>query len=82
MQKKTFEIIENNNQRVDVYLSSALDLTRSHVKKLCDDGFVVINDIISKSNKILKRGDVVIVTLPGIKNLDIEPENIPIEIIY
>ncbi len=82
MQNKTFQIIENNNQRVDVFLASKLEYTRSHIKKLCDDGFVFVNNAVAKSNKILKIGDVVLVSLHEAKNLDIAPENIPIDIIY
>lgn len=82
MQRKNFQIIDNNNLRVDIYLATQLDVTRSYVKKLCDGGFVEVNENVSKCNKILKLGDVVCVTLPETKNLDIEPENIPIDIIY
>lgn len=69
-------------ERVDVFLSKKLDLTRSNIKKICDDGFLSINDKIVKSNKLLKHGDVVVFCLPEVKNLDLEPENIPIDIIY
>lgn len=82
MQKKIFQITKSNNQRVDVYLSSEIDLTRSHIKRLCDSDSVFVNGKPSKSNKILKDGDTVEVTLPEVVNLDIEPENIPIDIIY
>ena len=68
--------------RVDVYLSSALELTRSHIKKLCDDGNLLINGKLSKSNKLLKFGDEIKITLPENKNLDVEPEDIPLKIVY
>jgi 23S rRNA pseudouridine1911/1915/1917 synthase len=82
MQKKTFQITTNSNERVDVFLSLELNLTRSRVKKLCDDGFVFVNDKLSKSNKMLKTGDMVSVELPEVQNSDIVPENIPIDIVY
>lgn len=82
MQNKTFQITNNTNQRVDVFLSSVLDFTRSHIKKLCDDGFVIVNQAVSKANKIIKNGDVVSVLLPEAKSLDVEPQNIPIDIVY
>lgn len=68
--------------RADVYLAEELNLTRSHVKKLCDDGCLSVNGKTSKSNKVLKSGDLIEITLPDNKNLDIEPENIPINIVY
>ena len=73
---------ENVGKRVDVYLASTLGLTRSHIRKLCDEGNLIVNSKISKSNKILKENDVVEFVQPQIKKLDIEPEDIPIDIVY
>ena len=72
----------NDCVRVDVYLASCIELTRSRIKKLCDDGCVLVNKKVIKSNKILKVGDIIEVNLPEVKNLELVPENIPIEIVY
>ena len=83
MEKKTFLITEkHNNLRVDVSLSQITDLTRSHVKKLCDDGNVLINGEVSKCNKIVKTGDEITVSLPEAKCYDAVAEDIPIKIVY
>lgn len=82
MQNNTFEITNNDNLRVDVYLAGVLDFTRSHIKKLCDDGNVSVNEKPVKSNKVLKNGDIVKVCLPEVKNLDVEPVDIPLNIVY
>jgi 23S rRNA pseudouridine1911/1915/1917 synthase len=84
MKNKIFQITVSDcdGERVDVFLSKQLDLTRSNIKKLCDDGCLTINNKVSKSNKIIKNGDIVYFTIPEVKNLDAEPENIPIDIIY
>ncbi len=82
MQKKTFNITENINVRVDVYLAEQVDFTRSHIKKLCDDGYLLVNGKIAKSNKVLKIGDFIELTLPDNKNLDAEPCDIPLNIVY
>ena len=68
--------------RVDVFLADATGFTRSHVKKLCDDGHVFLNGKAIKSNKIVKTGDEVELDLPDVVDLDIAPENIPIKIVY
>ena len=73
---------EDENKRADVFLSEKSGKTRSYIKNLCDEGFLKINGKISKSNKILKTGDNVGLNIPETKNLDIEPQNIPIKIIY
>ncbi len=73
---------ENAGQRIDVFLTSVLDITRSHIKKLCDEGKVLVNDKPVKANKTLKINDFISVVVPEVKNLDAIPENIPIDIIY
>ncbi len=77
-----FQISNEENVRVDVFLSEKLDATRSHIKKLCDDGCVKINGKISKSSKILKNTDLVEVCMPDNKNLDVEPKDLPLNIVY
>lgn len=81
MEKKTIQVT-NSAIRVDVYLAEKLEYTRSRVKKLCDDGNLTINGKLAKPNKVLKVGDVIQIVLPEVVNLDLEPENIPIDIVY
>ena len=68
--------------RLDVFLSENLEFTRSRIKKLCDDGNVLVNGRIEKANKVIKSGDQIQVNVPENKNLDLAPENIPLTIIY
>lgn len=82
MQVKTFNITQSQNERIDVYLASQLDLTRSHIKKLCDMGNVKVCGNAVKSSKILKNQDVIEVVLPENQNLDIEPKDMPLNIVY
>ena len=82
MQVKTFNITQSQNDRIDVYLATKLDLTRSHIKKLCDMGNVKVGGKVCKSSKILKNQDIVEVCLPENQNLDIEPKNLPLNIVY
>ena len=80
---KTFNFTsEVENVRTDVYLAEKCELTRSRVKTLCDDGHCKINGKISKSNKTLKIGDEIELFVPEEKNLDLTPENLPIDIVY
>ena len=82
MKENKFVLSDNAGQRVDVFLSSALEFTRSHVKKLCDDGNLIVNGKQSKANYVLKTGDEVVISLPEVKNLDAVPEDIPLKIVY
>lgn len=82
MTVKKFQINEIESVRIDVFLSEQLDLTRSHIKKLCDDGNVKCGEKPVKASKIVKKGDQIEVFLPENKNLDIEPKNMPLNIVY
>ena len=82
--KKEIIVQLNNqqNQRIDLFLSENTDLTRSHIKKLCDDGLVILNNVQVKANRLVKDGDKIILNLPENVNLDLVPENIPLDIVY
>ena len=76
-------ITENEaGQRADVALAAMLELTRSNMQKLLDEGRAVKGTKVIKSNYKLKFGDEIIVTLPEPQPLDVQPENIPLDIIY
>lgn len=82
MKMNKYQITTIDKVRVDVYLAEQLSFTRSRVKNLCDEQCVSVNGAVCKSNKILKLGDEVCVNLPDNKCLDIQPQDIPITIIY
>lgn len=69
-------------QRADVGLASLLELTRSNMQKLLEEGRVVRGAKLIKSNYKLKVGEELLVTLPEPQPLDVQPENIPLDIIY
>ena len=76
-------ITENEaGQRADVGLAALLELTRSNMQKLLDEGRAVRGAKVLKSNYKLKVGDEIIVTLPEPQPLDVQPEDIPLDIIY
>lgn len=83
MEIKKFLIAQNNaGVRADVFLAENTDLTRSYIKKLCDDGLFFINGARAKNNKILKIGDELELCVPENVTLDLAPENIPLDIVY
>ena len=74
---------ENQGIRLDAFVLQQLPrLTRSHIKKLIDDGHITINNKCKKSGEKLKDGQVVCVNVPEPKQLDILPENISLDIVY
>lgn len=74
---------EESNQRLDKYLSIKLEsFSRSHVQKLIDDEAVFVNDKKEKGSFKLKENDVVSFQIPETKELEINKENIPLDIVY
>lgn len=71
-----------DNLRLDVFVASKTNYSRSFCKKICDKEGITVNGKISKSNKIIKTGDYVEMLVPDTVECDLTPENIPLNIIY
>lgn len=71
------------DERLDKFLSAMLpDQSRSYLQKIIKDGNVLVNGESKKSSYRLEDGDEVTADLPELKSPDIEPENIPLDILY
>ena len=69
--------------RLDKYLTEQIpDQSRSYIQKLLDDNFITVNGKSVKSNYKLRAGDAIAVEIPDAEELDIEPEDIPLDIVY
>jgi len=69
--------------RLDIYLSENIkDKSRSYIQNLIKSGKVLINGNIKKGSYKLKLNDEVEVEIPENEKLNVEPENIPIDIVY
>lgn len=68
--------------RADVALAQLLDITRSNMQKLLEEGRALRGTKVVKANYKLRLGDVIDITLPEPQPLDVQPENIPLDIIY
>ncbi len=74
----------NGSMRLDAYLSMELnDISRSYIQKLIEEGRVTVNREIIKSKKHkINKDDEVSIIIPEPKELNLEPENIPLDILY
>ncbi len=73
-------IVENENERIDLFLSKKLDLSRSRVGKIID--LVTVNGNSVKSSYVLKENDVVeIGEIPAIETKAL-PEKMDLNIVY
>ena len=68
--------------RIDVFTAQAADVTRSRAAKLIEDGYVLIDGKTASKNDKLNNGIKVSVTLPDPVSYDVNPENIPLDIVY
>ncbi len=77
-------IIADESERLDVYLAKKLDLSRSYLHKLIKEGAVLVNRAKpeTKSGYKLRVGDKIIVTIPAVKKIEVEAQDIPLEILY
>ncbi len=69
--------------RADKWLSQQdCGMTRSMIQKLINDGQVKVNGSTVLKSCSVKNGDKIEAVLPEPEELDVKPENLPIEIIY
>ena len=70
-------------ERLDAYLARAVpDLTRSAAQRLIEEGCVLRNGKPAKKNDKLNTGDAIDVTIPEVKETEIVPTQIPLDIVY
>lgn len=76
--------VEEQGERIDRYLSQQLsDLSRSRIQQLIEEGNVQLNDKVCTSKKItVQPGDRISLVIPEAKPLELEPEAIPLDILY
>ena len=71
------------SKRIDTFLSEMFDdLSRSSLQHLIKDENVFVNAKVVSKNYKLRENDIVFVTLPEPKELDVKAENIPLDIVY
>jgi len=74
---------EESRTRLDHFLSQRLgDLTRSRIKNLIEDGHVLVNGERKKAGVMVRTGDVVTVHVPEPQPSRVEPQQIPLSILY
>ena len=76
------EVKEEDNLRLDSYLANELDISRSKIKKLLDEDKILVNGKVEKASYKVVNGDNILVNDELDFNIDIEPEDIPIDIVY
>ena len=85
-QCETYTLIvkhEFKGKRIDKYLVSRLqDFSRTFVQGLINNGDIRVCDREVKNSYEVQKNDVITIILPELPDNDIEPENIPLNVVY
>ncbi len=76
------KVIDNDNLRIDTYLSNELDISRSKIQKLIKEEKVLVNNKVVSNNYKVKLDDEIEIDDDLDFEISVEPKNIPLDIIY
>ncbi len=82
---QTIELyVEKDGDRLDKWLSLQLpDISRSRLQKLIESGNLSLNEQVCPNKKTkLKIADRLVLKIPPPTKLDLQPENIPLDVLY
>lgn len=75
-------ISENNFKRLDAFLPTVLDVSRSEAVRLIESENVLVNGKTADKKQSVKAGDEIEISIPDVREADIVAEDIPLNIIY
>ena len=78
----TIIVKEKVNERIDKYLSDVTDYSRSLILKMIKNEDILVNDNIVKASYKVAENDEIKIIKEYIEEIDLEPENIPLDIIF
>ena len=83
MEKRVIEVKENENKRLDAYISEVDEkLSRTTVKRLLDEGKILVNGKFPKASYKVSANDKIEIEIPEVKETKLEAQDIPVPIIY
>ena len=74
-------VVEENDERIDSYLSKKLDISRSKVVKMLESS-ILVNDNKVKSSYKVKNGDTITISEYVEDEMSLEPEDMKLDIVY
>ena len=79
----TFPLTIDEPGRADALIAAGLEgVTRSAAQKWLEEGRVTLNGTPVKKNAKLSPGDVLMITPPGVEEIDLIPQDIPLDVVY
>lgn len=75
-------VCEKNDVRLDVFLAENTSFSRSFIKTMNDEGRIFVNGKQEKAGYKLKAGDEIEINEKEVETINVDPENIPLDIVY
>ena len=75
-------ISDETGIRIDKFISDKLDISRSRVQKLIEDGLVTVDGKVIKSSCKTEENQIIMVEIPEALPVEIIAENIKLDILY
>lgn len=76
------EIKANERVRIDKYVMDNTDISRSKIKRMIESGNILVNNKKIKASYNLKLDDNIYINDDYTEEVEIKPENIPLDIVY
>ncbi len=78
-----FELLKDLDKRLDRYMVDRVPfLSRTQIQRLIEEEAITVNGRVPKSSTKLRKGDRIVATLPPPPSGAIQPEEIPLDVIY
>ncbi|HOD93177.1 MAG TPA: RluA family pseudouridine synthase [Clostridia bacterium] len=82
-EKLIFTADQDVNIRLDVYLTKYIeDYSRSFIQKIIKENLVTVNGLVKNLSYKVKKNDLIQIVMQDIKPSKIEPQDIPLDIVY
>lgn len=79
---ETYTFVAEEKARIDKWMSEQSDWSRSQIQDWIKAGDLLVNGQVVKPNYKLQVGDEVVVTVPEAVELQVLPENIPLDVVF
>ena len=76
------KVLYSNGERIDKYLSTNVDISRSLISKMIESGYILVNDKKTKSNYKVKENDLIYIDDNYNVEMNIEPEKMKLDIVF
>ncbi len=78
----TIKVLDNENERIDKYLSLVTDYSRSLISKMLKEECILVNDNIVKPSYKVVYNDEIKIIKDYFEEIDLEPEDIFLDIVF